>query len=138
MPRRRSAFPGVTPREVSSVDKLAEEIANIPAEQNDGSPEGFTERRRFVRRRADRVQGRSLEILGHAIEYLVDTRMFVLEPEAAKAEREAVQILMRLSRTVFSECEEVVTLGDRLAAWWRQTMKRRQAPAGRVGGATRL
>lgn len=76
----------------------------------------------YVRRRGSCEQGRALEALGHALEYLVDSRMLnddshPHDPQAAAGEREAVQILMRLSRTVFSECPEVVPLGRRVRQW---------------------
>jgi hypothetical protein len=75
------------------------------------------------------VQGRSLELLGHAVEYLVDSRMFMIEPSTAKSEREAVQILMRLSRMVFSECEEVVTVWDRMVGLLERPAERRRGTA---------
>jgi hypothetical protein len=71
----------------------------------------------FVRRRASPVQGRALETLGHAVEYLVDSRMFQVEETNARDEQEAVQILMRLSRSVFAECPEVVSMRQRLQRW---------------------
>ncbi len=58
---------------------------------------------------------RALEVLGHAVEYLVDSRMFMLGEHNRAAETEAVQILMRQSRTVFAECREVVPLRVRLS-----------------------
>jgi enamine deaminase RidA (YjgF/YER057c/UK114 family) len=57
-------------------------------------------------RRASQHQGRALEKLGHAVEYLVDSRMFLVDEPATSADAEAVQILMRLSSWVFSECSE--------------------------------
>ena len=75
---------------------------------------------RLVRRRPDRNQGRALEVLGHALEYLVDTRMFVLREPNSKADGESIQILSRCSREVFSTCVEVVPLRQRLKAWLGQ------------------
>ncbi len=71
---------------------------------------------RVSRRRASFDQGRALETLGHAVEYLVDSGLFVTEEngQAAKARQEAIQILMQMSRLVFSECREVVSLWERL------------------------
>lgn len=77
------------------------------------------------RRRGSAQQGRALETLGHAVEYLVDSRMFLVERSSAKAEQEAVQILMRMSRSVFSECPEVVTLWMRMGQFCRKSLKRR-------------
>ena len=62
-------------------------------------------RRNPVRRRSNPQQGRALEILGHAIEYLVDSRLFETWESAADAE--AVQVLMSCSREVFAACEDV-------------------------------
>jgi hypothetical protein len=70
-----------------------------------------------VRRRASVQQGRALEILGHSVEYLVDSRMFMIDQPSTRADAEAVQILMRLSREVFSDCAEVVPPARRLRLW---------------------
>lgn len=67
-----------------------------------------------VRRRGSPQQGRALETLGHAVEYLIDSRMFQLGDTSRENETEAVQVLMRLSRLVFNECPEVVSLQTRL------------------------
>ena len=71
---------------------------------------------RVLRRRASFDQGRALETLGHAVEYLVDSGLFLTQDDGhtAKARQEAIQILMRMSRLVFSECREVVSLWERL------------------------
>lgn len=45
-------------------------------------------------------QGRALEILGHAVEYLVDSRLF--DQWETPADAEAVHLLMACSRAVFS------------------------------------
>jgi hypothetical protein len=125
MPRRVSAFPAIAPDKLDSLEDLEEEITRISPEPEDEFPEEFKERRRLVRRRANRVQGRSLEMLGHAVEYLVDSRMFEVEPATAKAERDAVQILMRMSRMVFSECDEVVSIWEKALDLWERPAKRR-------------
>lgn len=64
----------------------------------------------------------ALEKLGHAIEYLLDSRLVMIhdfhnEP-TARADTEATRILMRLSRAVFAECAEIVPLRRRLWAWF--------------------
>ena len=64
----------------------------------------------ILRRRPSRLQGRSLEILGHAIEYLVDSQLYLNPGVSPQAEVEARQILMRLSREVFAECPEIIPL----------------------------
>jgi hypothetical protein len=75
--------------------------------------------RRIVRRRGNQQQGQALEFLGHAIEYLVDSRLFTKDEREAQDDAEAVQILMRMSRAVFAECAEVISPGRRLKrlAW---------------------
>ena len=73
-----------------------------------------------VRRKANQQQGRALEVLGHAVEYLVDTRMTRDDMQPlllAGPDLQAVQILMRLNRAVFSSCEEIVPLRRRLKKW---------------------
>jgi len=70
-----------------------------------------------VRRRSGVQQGRALEILAHAVEYLVDSRMFLIDQPATRADAEATQILMLLSREVFFECAAVVPPVRRLKLW---------------------
>jgi len=53
------------------------------------------------------VQGHALESLGHAIEYVYDSRVYRNSGELSPSDVEAVQVLMRLSREVFVECREV-------------------------------
>ncbi len=69
------------------------------------------------RRRANLQQGRALEILGHAIEYLIDSRMFLIHEPATPADAQATQILMQLNRQIFSECTEIVPTYRRLRNW---------------------
>jgi hypothetical protein len=68
-------------------------------------------------RRGNQLQGRALEILGHAVEYLVDSRMFMIDQPSTRADSEAVQILMLLNRQVFAECAEVTPPTRRLRHW---------------------
>jgi len=70
-----------------------------------------------IRRRGSLAQGRALETLGHAVEYLIDSRLFDAGDHNVRVEQEAVQILMRMSREVFAECPEVVSLRRRLRLW---------------------
>ena len=70
-----------------------------------------------VLRRGNREQGRALEALGHAIEYLVDSRMFGVRDAGRRAEAQAIQILMLASRSVFEECAEVVPIRRRVLEW---------------------
>ena len=70
--------------------------------------------RRVIRRRGSPAQGQALEVLGHAIEYLVDSRLFSSNRREAEDDREAAQILMVLSRAVFEECPEVISVRRQL------------------------
>jgi hypothetical protein len=69
---------------------------------------------RSARRRMGRVEGEALEKLGHAVEYLIDSRMFLTHVPYTDAEEEAVQILMKMNRMVFESCPEVVSMRQRL------------------------
>lgn len=73
--------------------------------------------KRIIRRRPTQMQGQALEKLGRAIEYLMDSRMALLHETPTKADADALDILMRLNRRVFSECEEIVPAGRRLKSW---------------------
>ena len=65
-----------------------------------------------IRRRTSPQQGRALEILGHAIEYLVDSRLF--DQWETPADAAAVHLLMERSRAVFSDCAEIVPWHQRV------------------------
>ena len=78
-----------------------------PSQMRGGSP-------RDERRRPGRNQGHALEQLGHAVEYLIDSRMFLTQVPYTTAEEEAVQILMSLSRLVFDGCPRAVTMRRRV------------------------
>ena len=67
-----------------------------------------------LRRRLGREQGQAIEQLGHAVEYLIDSRMFLTQVPYTTAEEEAVQILMALNRLVFEGCPEVVPMRQRV------------------------
>lgn len=60
-----------------------------------------------VRRITKTHHGRTLQVLGHAAEYLVHSRAFS-ERTGSKADKEAVRILRRLSSAVFLEYAESV------------------------------
>ncbi len=78
-------------------------------------------RTHIVRRQPTREQGKALLSLGHAIEYLVDSRMYRDEQgisgAEARSDTEASQILMRLNREVFAECREIVPFRRVLQRW---------------------
>jgi hypothetical protein len=74
-----------------------------------------------IRRQPTKEQGKALLSLGHAIEYLVDSRMHRNEERLSgaetRSETEASQILMRLNREVFAECREIVPIRRILQRW---------------------
>ncbi|GAC1414820.1 MAG: hypothetical protein NVSMB62_01380 [Acidobacteriaceae bacterium] len=67
-----------------------------------------------VRRRPNRAQGRALEVLAHAIEYLADTELHAGHGVFSGDLLGATEILMERSRTVFAECKEVNGFGQTL------------------------
>ncbi|WP_213805774.1 hypothetical protein [Granulicella sp. dw_53] len=75
-------------------------------------------------RRPTPQQGRALELLGHAIEYLMDSYVIVVSANGSKDDREAIQLLMRLNMDVFSECEESVSFiqwsADSFTRWFKR------------------
>ena len=71
-----------------------------------------------VRRPGSYEQGRALETLGHAVEYLVDSRLRLHDQQAAPGERDAIELLIHLNRAVFSECPEGVPFGRRVRRWF--------------------
>jgi hypothetical protein len=61
--------------------------------------------------------GRTLLTLGHAAEYLVNSRRYSTEKIDHASNVEAIHILMELSRSVFDEFAERRTLSRRLEQW---------------------
>ena len=70
-----------------------------------------------VDHRGEIHHGRALEILSHAVEYLADSRMFLIDQPAAKANTEAASILMRLSREVFCQFTKAASDSHQLGRW---------------------
>ena len=56
-----------------------------------------------IHRRTATHHGRSLRTLGHAAEYLTASRALLTDEADLSADREAIHLLMRLSREVFAE-----------------------------------
>jgi hypothetical protein len=79
----------------------------------------YEKRKRTARRLGRLEQAQALEMLSHAVEYLVDSRLFGMNTQPVKDNQEAVQILMRLSRVVFSELPEVAPAGGNVGRWLR-------------------
>jgi hypothetical protein len=61
--------------------------------------------------------GRTLLTLGHAAEYLANSRRYSTEKVDHVANVEAIHILMELSRSVFEDFAERRTLNRRLEDW---------------------
>ncbi len=78
-----------------------------------------------VRRRANANQARAIEKLGHVVDHLIYSRMFLTDAAAVKADAEAIHILMVLRRSVFEECERVVSEDRQAKRWIRTRLKRR-------------
>jgi hypothetical protein len=115
------AWPEILSPEVKSKPSAAAPMAcTEPAV--DRTAGGLNDRR-VVRRRGTQSQGQALELLGHSIEYLVDSRFFTKDRQEAKNDSEAVQILMRMSRAVFEECAEVISLERRLKRFGWKLLK---------------
>lgn len=60
-----------------------------------------------IRRRPSPLQGAALEMIAHAIEYLVDSRY-------GFADEAALDVLKQASRGIFSECPEVLPFATRV------------------------
>ena len=75
-------------------------------------------------------QGKALLSLGHAIEYLIDSRMNRPDNAQAAAETrndsEASQILMHLNRKVFAECREIVPVRRVIQRWFDRLVTARR------------
>jgi hypothetical protein len=109
-----NAAPAIIEQRTESVSHVLSDIVRqVPVQ-----PE------RRIRRRATREQGQALERLGHAIEYLVDSRLFMTGKLDVRAEQEAVQLLMRMSRSVFAECHEVVPVWEQVSRLCRRSFSR--------------
>src|SRR5271156_6456488 len=61
--------------------------------------------------------GRTLLMLGHAAEYLANSRRFAMIGFDDSADEEAIHILMGLSREVFEEFAEQTTEKRRVGDW---------------------
>jgi hypothetical protein len=61
--------------------------------------------------------GRTLLTLGHAAEYLANSRRYSTEKVDHTSNVEAIHILMELSRSVFDEFAEARTLSRRFEQW---------------------
>ena len=80
-----------------------------------------------IHRRPSMHQGHALESLGHAIEYVYDSRVYRNGGEMSPSDVEAVQVLIRLSREVFVECREVASARTGLKLFWHKLWPERTA-----------
>jgi hypothetical protein len=82
------------------------------------------------RRRISPEAGRALEILGHAIDYLIDENVYAADSRSKPIGRSgqlgqmgAVQMLMQINRQIYLECPEVPSVWER----WRALLGMRIA-----------
>lgn len=80
-------------------------------------------RPRITRRRNTPQQGRAIELLGHAIDYLVDSRLHEGGPQ--RTDNQAIRILMACSRAVFEEGAVIVPVHQRVSHWVQHRLRRR-------------
>jgi hypothetical protein len=70
-----------------------------------------------IHRITETHHGRTLLMLGHAAEYLVNSRRYSTKKFDQEAHVEAVHLLMRLGRSVFEEYAELGMRNRRLEGW---------------------
>ena len=79
------------------------------------------EMRPFVRRQLSPEEGRAIEILGHAIEYLADEYCADAQPKGrlgnADPRVEAIQTLKELNRSIYYSATEVQPAFTRMKRW---------------------
>lgn len=76
------------------------------------------------RRHISPAAGRALEILGHAIEYLIDEYIHEGGGFSQKDPQvQAVQLLMAINRQVYFECPMVPSFRERVRKFLRQLLK---------------
>ncbi len=80
---------------------------------------------RPIRRRTTPQQGRALEVLGHSIEYLIDSRL--PEGGTTAADNCALRILMSCSRSIFEESVAAVPVHQRVQEWVQGRLRKRNA-----------
>jgi hypothetical protein len=81
-----------------------------------------------IRRRTTPTQGRALEILGHAVEYLADSRLY--EESETASDGAAIRTLMSCSRQVFAECSPIQPWHERARASLLRRLHLQSAPEG--------
>jgi hypothetical protein len=84
--------------------------------------------RTTLRRCRTREQGVALMTVGHAIEYLVDSRL-IKQENTTGAEREALAILLNANLSVYNEGTEIRPMVSRLRQWFRGGNVAKRGPA---------
>jgi hypothetical protein len=97
-------YPGAHPFAVS--DAAAQHLASVCQDS-----------KLSIRRRANADQARAIEKLGHAMDHLIYSRIFLTDADAVKAEADAIHILMVLRRGIFEDCERVVSESHQIRRW---------------------
>ncbi len=100
---------------------LHEYTAGIRSESGFSSASGQEKigaNRTTLRRCRTREQGVALLMIGHAIEYLVDSRL-INQKSTNFAEREALAILLDANLSVYNDGTEIRPLAGRFLRWFR-------------------
>jgi hypothetical protein len=109
-----ATFPGPFPTGISNA--LSQHLNTAAASRKAKSTA------HIIRRQPTMQQGKALETLGRAVEYLIDSRLHMNAETASPADVEAGQILMRLNRAVFAQCREIVPFGTAFRLWLRRML----------------
>lgn len=79
---------------------------------------------KILQRKTSYDAGRGLEILGHAIEYVIDESILNDKDSSYRhAQREAVELMMALDREIHSGCPIIPPFRERLLWWSRRIIK---------------
>ena len=100
---------------------MAAPVTNVSSAQNSTDTAFVSSIQSRRRRQVSPEAGRGLEILGHAIDYLMDE--YLNEPGCISLgddELEAVQMLMALNRQIYFSCPVVKTMKER----WMMSLQR--------------
>jgi hypothetical protein len=112
----------------TAIPATASPTANFGVEVS--VPVDFLRSNTLRRRRISPRAGRALEILGHAIDYLIDENVYAADSRSIPIGRsgqmgqmEAVQLLMKINRQIYLDCPEVPSVWER----WRSLLGWRTA-----------
>ncbi len=106
-----AVFPGPT-RPVPVRSRKAQPIPSLSQGREASKAGDLT-----IHRITSTHHGRTLLTLGHAAEYLVNSRRYSTEKVDHASNVEAIHILMELSRSVFDDFAERRALSRRLEQW---------------------